>query len=277
LVNRALRALVLACLGCGPSPRWPSPPEHPGLVATVASIDGLVARRPEAAWLLAPRFSLGASLAPLPARETTTTAQIRAFYTGPLLGLVSCEGACVAELRRALENAALRAHVEQRLLRDTEADRADGIAVDLSFLDEIDQHATAFVLELAAGLHAGGRKLGVIVRMTCRDETCGGLQGLALAVRAVDLVILEELDQDVAPQKSTRRARAVREALTDCPTARVYLSVTRTSDILARISDASTLRLGGVYAGRLGEDDACVFETLRALRAGVPPPACASP
>jgi hypothetical protein len=93
-----------------------------------------------------------------------------------------------------------------------------------------------------------------------------------LIARASDLVVVEEVDQDVALTKSRRRLDAVREALQRAPRAHVYLDAT--ADAVPRVADSASLKIGGVHVGALIEDDPCVFDVLAAFRVAGSPPAC---
>lgn len=195
--------------------------------------------------VLAVRWDLGPALELADSMDAASLATIRALHRGPVYGLVRCDAACIARLRDVLPNGAERAHLEQRMLRTTEKERFDGIAFDASGFDEIDAAGSAFVEELAAATHAAERKMGVIVRITCRDVLCTGARLLGRIVRAVDLVILQELDQDIADEatRTDRRHRVFSETLSKGPTARIFLESENA------IQEAKTLKLGGVYIG----------------------------
>lgn len=252
-------------------------PSNPGVLAHVSAAEastGALGGR-EVAWLLVARYELGERL-------TLTTAGppvalVRALSRAPALGLVGCGGACAAKLESTLEDPAERARLEQALLRGTEQDGLDGLAVDLRFLPALGEPAVAFVEDLAAAAHAGHRKAGALVRMSCRASECEGVRGaLGRVVRAADAVSLDELDEDVqSPDAMRQRRLAVLAAeLGGVPARRVFLGVAGASDLAVRIALASERGLGGVDVGLLGETPACTFDVLAAERAKRPAPPC---
>ncbi len=247
MVNRGLVFTTITLVSCMGEARFPAPPATPG-TAVMISGDSMVGVRPQLDWVLATRWNLGPTLAPTLEPGATSPAILRAFYQGPALGLVRCDSACVGALRPVLPDGALRAHLEQRILRTTESDRLDGLAIDVSGLDEIDAAASALLEELAAALHADGRKMGVVMRMTCRDVLCTGARLLGRIARAADVVVLDELDEDVPADtvRIDRRRRVIKETLSRGPTARVFLGGDA-SDAMQRDRDARALGLGGVY------------------------------
>jgi hypothetical protein len=199
-------------------------------------------------WVFATRWHLTPTLAVTVEPDAVPPALLRAFYTGMALGVVRCDAECIGALRLALPDGARRAHLEQTILRATENERLDGIAIDVSGLDEVDSAASALIDELAAALHSDGRKMGVVMRMTCRDVLCTGARLLGRIARAADVVVLDELDEDVPADdvRIDRRRRVITETLAKGPTARVFLGGDA-SDAAQRGLDARALGLGGVY------------------------------
>jgi len=228
------------------------------------------------AWVLVERYQLTAGFA-LDVGGPPV-ALVRAVLSGgTALGLVRCESACASALDHALEDPADRARLEQTILRGTEHDRLDGVAIDLTALPALDPHAVDFVEELGAAVHVVGRKLGVIARMTCRGLECEGVRGtLARVVRAVDVLSLEELDQDVpsVEVRQKRRLLVLSAELDGAPAARVFLGVANTSDLATRVVDAGARGLGGVDVGRLGETPVCTFDLLAAWHTKRSSPPC---
>jgi hypothetical protein len=217
-------------------------------MATEGSLETLKAKPVDQ--LLAVRWDLGSTLELAGSADAAPLATIRALYSGPVFGLVRCDAGCVGALHPLLPNGAERSHLEQRILRATETERFDGIAIDASGLDEIDAPASAFIEELAAAVHSDRRTIAVVVRMTCRDVLCNGVRLLGRIARAADVVILEELDEDVPDEatRTDRRHRVIQESLGTPgkgPTARVFLDSERARE------EAKALGLGGVYVGLL--------------------------
>lgn len=247
MVNRRPLFIVFALVSCVREASFPAPPAVPGTAAMVSggSLDELRTTRPD--WLIATRWSLSPALE-ITLEPSAPPALLRAFYTGPALGLVRCESACVGALRSVLPNGGLRAHLEQRILRMTENERFDGLAIDVTGLDDIDAAAAAFLEELAAAVHSDGRKMGVVMRMTCRDVLCTGARLLGRIARAADVVVLDEQGEDVPANdvRIDRRRRVITETLTRGPTARVFLGGD-SADAAQRVHDARALGLGGVY------------------------------
>lgn len=227
------------------------------------------------AWLFVEAWSLtpGQALDPI----GPPAPLVRALSKSPALGLVRCEAACAATLDDTLGSPGERARLEQIILRGSEQVPLDGLAVDLTSLPALDEHAVDFVEELAAAAHATGRRVGVLTRMTCRGVECEGVRGtLGPVARAADVVSLEELDQDMPAIEVRQRRRVGVLALElDARVApRVFLGVARTSDLAARLVDASARGLGGVDVGRLGDAPRCAFDLIDAWTAKRPPPPC---
>jgi len=90
-----------------------------------------------------------------------------------LLPLVGCIGECGPKISRLLDDPAARKRHVSDLVSAAERDGADGLFVDYEDVDAKPESVTAFFDELSAGLHAGGKTLGVSVQEPCGiDPAC---------------------------------------------------------------------------------------------------------
>jgi hypothetical protein len=245
VVNRTPFLALFAVVACSGEPRFPAPPAVLGTAAKVSESPAQELQQRTFDWVLAGRWTIDKSLVPVVETDAVPIAIVRAFHSGLVLGVVRCDATCVGALKTVLPDGAERAHLEQRILRATEHERVDGLALDLGGLAEVDAAASAMIDEIGAVLHLANRKLGVIMQMTCRDAACTGMRLLGRVARAADLVVVTETDEDVVDgaARADARRRAIAETLSKGPTARVFLEAGSEE----RAIDAHALGLGGLY------------------------------
>lgn len=132
---------------------------------------------------------------PFPRAQLAAIRQRARFEVIPLVG---CIGPCGPQISRVLDDDAARAQHVADLLRTARDQQLDGLFIDYEDVDAREASVTRFVDDLSAGLHAAGKKLGLVVQEPCgADPACKRNPypfALGTLVRKVDMLAVMEYD-----------------------------------------------------------------------------------
>jgi spore germination protein YaaH len=153
-----------------------------------------------------------------------------------VLPLVGCLDVCAAQLGPILDDPAGRAAHAEVLAREVEGKGLGGLFVDYEDLGSHGPAVSAFVADLAARLHAKGRRLGIAVPEPCgADPSCRRAPypfRLAELAASVDYLAVMEYDFDVdakappAPRDWVLRGlRRVRQDVPELLLGKVYVGI----------------------------------------------------
>lgn len=136
--------------------------------------------------------------APFPRARLEELRGRAAFEVIPLVG---CVDACGPKISRVLDDDAARAHHVRDLARVVREQRLGGLFIDYEEIDAKPASVSRFVKELAAAIHADGKKLGLVVQEPCgSDPACRRAPfpfALRTLTRVVDWLVVMEYDYAV--------------------------------------------------------------------------------
>jgi len=100
--------VLFTVLACTSEPKFPPPPAVLGTAATVSESPAQVLQRQTFDWVLARRWTIDKALALVVETDAAPLPIVRAFHSGPVLGVIRCDATCVGALKTVLPDGAER-------------------------------------------------------------------------------------------------------------------------------------------------------------------------
>jgi hypothetical protein len=278
---------AFACDGCGAASHAGAAPTGTAAAPDVAAwilpyADSLASLERNAAWLTIASptyFRLAVSgksailedwdpAVPFPrARLDAVRARMPSLEVLPLVG---CIGPCGPQISRVLDDPPARsAHVAD-LLRVAREQNLAGLFIDYEDVDATEPSVSAFVDELATGLHGAGKKLALVVQEPCGvDPACKRMPypfDLRTLVDKVDHLAIMEYDFAVdgsaapAPRAWVSRglAKVVSEVGPGPRVGKIMCAVPLYGRVTTGIADDTAVLFSDVQPGRVRNAHATV-------------------